>query len=45
MKSLQLTNPVLKSDVIDDVFTGDNIMDVSKHAFKTLAKYMVTTKL
>ena len=44
MKSLQLTNPVLKSDVIDDVFSGDNIMDVSKHAFKTLAKYMVTTK-
>ena len=44
MKSLQLTNPILQSDVIDDVFSGDNIMDVSKHAFKTLAKYMVTTK-
>ena len=44
MKTLKLINPVIKSDVLDDTFTGENTMDVAKSAFKLLAKYMVTTK-
>lgn len=44
MKTLKLINPVIKSDVIDDTFTGENTMEVAKSAFKLLAKYMVTTK-
>tara|TARA_Y100001954_G_scaffold237477_1_gene301287 strand:- start:438 stop:1307 length:870 start_codon:yes stop_codon:yes gene_type:complete len=44
MKTFKLVNPIIKSDVIDDVFTGESTMDVAKSAFKLLAKYMVTTK-
>tara|TARA_B100001248_G_C27398168_1_gene467391 strand:+ start:6369 stop:7046 length:678 start_codon:yes stop_codon:yes gene_type:complete len=44
MKTFKLSNPIIKSDVIDDTFTGENTMDVAKSAFKVLAKYMVTTK-
>lgn len=44
MKTLKLINPVIKSDVLDDTFTGENTMEVAKSAFKLLAKYMVTTK-
>lgn len=44
MKTFKLSNPIIKSDVIDDTFTGENTMDVAKSAFKVLAKYMITTK-
>ena len=41
MKTYKLSNPVVKSDVIDSVFTGESTLDVAKSAFKMLAKYMV----
>lgn len=44
MKTYKLSNPILKSDIIDDVFSAESSKDAAKNAFKVLAKYMVTTK-
>ena len=42
MKTLKLSNPVIKSDSLDDTFTGANQLEVAKNAFRTIAKYILT---
>lgn len=44
MKTYKVVNPIIKSDIIDDVFTGNSTKEVAKEVFKLFAKYMVTTK-
>lgn len=42
MKTLKLSNPIIKSDSLDDTFTGANQLEVAKNAFRTIAKYILT---
>jgi hypothetical protein len=42
MKTLKLSNPIIKSDSLDDTFTGGSQLEVAKNAFRTIAKYILT---